>query len=117
MNQREPPLPTSFPSAHIGEGPGKMRLKALVKKFDRKRGKAMLALELYRDENGYPEDFIVVIEGSYDYDDYKKAILKSRDVYNNKRYESVCVVEIDRKAYENFQKAMKGEDEDYGLYE
>lgn len=73
----------------------------------------MLALELYREENGYPEDFIVVNEGSYDYDDYKKAILESRNVYNDKRYESVCVVEIDRKAYENFQKAMKGEDEDY----
>lgn len=62
----------------------------------------MLALELYREENGYPEDFIVVNEGSYDYDDYKKAILESRNIYNDKRYESVCVVEIDRKAYENF---------------
>ena len=77
----------------------------------------MLALELYREENGYPENFIVVNEGSYDYEDYKKAILESRNVYNDKRYESVCVVEIDRKAYENFQKAKKGEDEDYGLYE
>lgn len=40
MNQREPPQPTSFSSAHIEEGPGKMRLKALAKKFDRRREKS-----------------------------------------------------------------------------
>lgn len=77
----------------------------------------MLALELYREENGYPDDFIVIIEGSYDYDDYKKTILKSKELYDSGRYESVCVVEIDKKAYEDFQKAKKGEDEDYDLYE
>ena len=77
----------------------------------------MLALELYRDEDGYPDDFIVIIEGSYDYDDYKKTILKSKELYDSGRDESVCVVEIDKKAYEDFQKAKKGEDEDYDLYE
>ena len=94
-----------------------MRLKALAKKFEKERKKTMLALELYSDENGYPDDFIVIIEGNYDYDDYKKTILKSKELYDGGRYESVCVVEIDRKAYEDFQKAKKGEDEDYDLYE
>ena len=42
----------------------------------------MLALELYRDEDGYPDDFIVIIEGNYDYDDYKKTILKSKELYD-----------------------------------
>ena len=35
MNQREPPLPTNFPSAHIGADPGKTSLKALMKKFEK----------------------------------------------------------------------------------
>ena len=77
----------------------------------------MLALELYREENGYPENFVVINEGSYDNEDFQKAILKSKELYDSGKYESVCVVEMDRKAYEDFQKAMKGEDEDYGLYE
>ena len=87
-----------------------------MKEFER-REKTMLALELYSDEKRYPDDFIVIIEGNYDYDDYKKAILKSRDIYNGKRYESVCVVEMSKDAHEDFLKAKYGEDKDYSLYE
>ena len=37
MNQRELLRPTSFPGAHIGADPGKTRLKALMKKFEKEK--------------------------------------------------------------------------------
>lgn len=77
----------------------------------------MLALALCREGNRYPEDFIVVNEGNYDNEDFQEAILKSKELYDSGNYESVHVVEISKKAYEDFLKAKQGEDEDYDLYE
>lgn len=78
----------------------------------------MLALALYEYKNNvYPEEIIILNEGDYNDEDYKKAIMKSKEIYDNGRYESIEVVEMDKKTYEDFLKAKRGEDEDYELYE
>ena len=77
----------------------------------------MLALALHEDKNDYPENFMIINEGSYNNKDFQEAILKSKELYDSGRYESVHVVEMDRKVYDNFLKAKQGEDEDYDLYE
>lgn len=77
--------------------------------------KRLLALALYEYSNACPEEFIILKENNYDEEDFQKAILKSKEIYDNSRYESVCVVEIDRKVYDDFLMAKRGEDEDYDL--
>ena len=77
----------------------------------------MLALALHEDKNDYPENFMIINEGSYNNKDFQEAILKSKELYDSGRYESVHVVEMDMKVYEDFLKAKQGEDEDYDLYE
>ena len=85
-----------------------------MKEFEKER-KNMLALALYEYSNACPEEFIILKENNYDGEDFQKAILKSKEIYDNSRYESVCVVEIGRKVYDDFLKAKRGEDEDYDL--
>lgn len=80
-------------------------------------GKKMLALALHEDKNDYPENFMIINEGSYNNKDFQEAILKSKELYDSGRYESVHVAEMDMKVYEDFLKAKQGEDEDYDLYE
>ena len=78
----------------------------------------MLALALYEYKNDvYPEEFIILKEGDFREEDFQKAILKSKDIYDNGRYESIEVVEMKKNTYEDFLKAKCGEDEDYELYE
>lgn len=77
----------------------------------------MLALALHEDKNDYPENFMIINEGSYNNKDFQEAILKSKELYDSGRYESVHVVEMGRKVYDDFLKAKKEEDEDYDLYE
>lgn len=79
----------------------------------------MLALALYEHKkNVYPEEIIILKEGdSYGEEDYQKAILRSKEIYDNGRYESVYVVEMGRKVYDDFLKAKDEEYEDYDLYE
>ena len=72
----------------------------------------MLALALHEDKNDYPEKFMILKEG-----DFQKAILKSKELYDSGKYESVHVAEMDMKVYEDFLKAKQGEDEDYDLSE
>lgn len=78
----------------------------------------MLALALYEYKNDvYPEEFIILKEGDFREEDFQKAILKSKEIYDNGRYESIEVVEMEKNTYEDFLKAKCGEDEDYELYE
>ena len=79
----------------------------------------MLALALYEYKNDvYPEEIIILKEGdSYGEEDFQKAILKSKEIYDDSRYESIEVVEIEKNTYDDFLKAKRGEDEDYELYE
>lgn len=77
----------------------------------------MLALALYEEKDGIPKEVIILKEGNYDDEDYKKAVLKSKEIYDNGRYESIEVVEMEKNTYEDFLKAKCGEDEDYELYE
>ena len=85
-----------------------------MKEFEKER-KNMLALALYEYSNACPEEFIILKEGDFREEDFQKAILKSKEIYDNSRYESVCVVDIGRKVYDDFHKAKRGEDEDYDL--
>lgn len=78
----------------------------------------MLALALYEYKNDvYPEEFIILKEGDFREEDFQKAILKSKEIYDNGRYESIEVVEMEKNTYEDFLKAKCGENEDYELYE
>lgn len=78
----------------------------------------MLALALYEYKNDvYPEEFIILKELDFREEDFQKAILKSKEIYDNGRYESIEVVEMEKNTYEDFLKAKCGEDEDYELYE
>lgn len=72
----------------------------------------MLALALYEYRNTYPEEFIILKE-----EDFQKAILKSKELYDSGKYESVHVAEMDMKVYEDFLKAKQEKNEDYDLYE
>ena len=40
----------------------------------------MLALALYEEKDGIPEEVIILKEGNYDDEDYKKAVLKSKEI-------------------------------------
>lgn len=78
----------------------------------------MLALALYEYKNDvYPEEFIILKEEDFQEKDFQKAILKSKEIYDDGRYESIEVVEMNKNTYEDFLKAKCGEDEDYELYE
>ena len=78
----------------------------------------MLALALYEYKNDvYPEEFIILKEEDFQEEDFQKAILKSKEIYDDGRYESIEVVEMEKNTYEDFLKAKCGENEDYELYE
>ena len=45
----------------------------------------LLALALYEYSNSCPEEFIILKENNYDEEDFQKAILKSKEIYDKQQ--------------------------------